>query len=155
MLYPVGLLAAIVAAVLAGAGPSMAAQSSDTRLTFYSGYNGYGNIVCSIYLSPSTTLQDVNFKTDPYGCENDDTKSVRFVSSAVDYRGVQLTVFNDSSCRTTSDYAVTRIQPLNRSARVNSFEQNFVAGSITHTYHYRSGDLDGKVSCIRFQRLPV
>ncbi|ELU8564823.1 metallophosphoesterase family protein [Vibrio parahaemolyticus] len=112
-------------------------------ITFYEGNGGSQNIVCTI---PGNKSQEVNFKNDSYGCDNDEARSVVLSSM---HAGTVIEVTDDPNGGHHDDYAVIHVKKdLLGSYTVDTFERSDMHNEQVTVYYYSTGDnkLDGKVS---------
>jgi hypothetical protein len=128
-------------------------------LWFYEGANATQNLVCSIPVPRFGALgaRQIDFTNDPYGCANDEARSVSFVN--VD-AGLSVQVWDRSSCANPFGVQASDVSYLDLAAYasytiVGTFERS--TGQVrglpyTETYVRANGNLDGKVSCIRISR---
>jgi hypothetical protein len=111
---------------------------------FYEGNFGTQNIVCTLDQAPMEVHLGGIF-SDPYGCDNDEARSVRLLNVPA---GAMLGVFDDGGCSKNDDY--TRIQVLQNISdlTIGSFEGGTYPSSINFQHVHNNG-LDGKVSCVQ------
>lgn len=128
-------------------------------VVLYEGANATQNIVCSIALPRTGPIpqRQIDFTSNPYGCDNDEARSLAFVNLSA---GVAVQAWDRSSCanpvgQKPSDFAVIDLAEFASRTRVDTFEAN--TGQVRglpyiETYHRATGDLDGKVSCLKVSR---
>ena len=143
------------AVLLGGAATGGAATASATGtgfLSFYESNNATQALLCSIPVPPGSVFTQVNFTADPYGCENDEARSMVFDNVGP---GITVEVWNDSNCSNArSDRSIIDIGVFGRDT-VGTFESTTPqerGRPFYQTYIRKTGDLDGKVSCVKIIR---
>ena len=111
---------------------------------FHEGNGGSQDIVCTL---PQSVLE-VNFKNDPYSCENDEARSVVLNNLPA---GAMLIVYDDPGCGTGDDYTRIRVLENISQVTIGTFEGGSYPSSI-HYQHFPDNGLDGKVSCVQISR---
>ena len=123
----------------------LSASSVNAEYIFYEGNGGSQNLVCTL---PQGILS-ANFKNDPYGCDNDEARSVVLADLPT---GAILTVYDDPGCGTGDDYTRIRVlQGFSGTITISSFEGGSYPSNIQFS-HFHNNGLDGKVSCARISR---
>lgn len=81
-----------------------------------------------------------------YGWTNDEVRSVLLLDMEA---GQKLTVYNHSAGLESKDFAEIEIKQNFKIKKINSFENSFEDAFVKVTYHYFTGELNGKVSSLR------
>jgi hypothetical protein len=113
-------------------------------LTFKEGNNGTQDTVCSLSAAGSFTL---NFQNSS-SCDNDEARSVILTNVPA---GARLRVYDDPGCGTGDDWSDINTTGHVSRYTVSSFEVTFSTQGLSQVHHHDNG-LDGKVSCVRFER---
>jgi|GEM_PF-4386911 len=141
-LRPITTALVLLATLVVLASPAAAVGN----VVFKEGNGGSQSTVCSI---PSVG-QRVHFKSDPYGCDNDEARSMILPSGLP--AGFVIHVMDDPECRPIDDYTRYTIrQTLSQNVTIGSFEGGTPPSSISVLWAQLNG-LDGKVSCVIFSR---
>jgi hypothetical protein len=126
--------------------PQAGDMFADAAVVLYEGNNASQNIVCTL---PLTTSQLVKFKSDSYGCDNDEARSAKIVIAKA---GTTLTVYDDPNGGTGDDYTTIYVkQDILQPRVIGTFQSSFEDSFLKVTFKNHNG-LDGKVSSARIQR---
>jgi len=120
------------------------ASAATGNLVFYEGDNGTQGIVCVV---PYTYGETVRFKSDGYGCDNDEARSVRFENVPA---GALLAVYDSPSCSRSDDVTYIRLisNPFG-SVLVPRFNYSDSSNGQFGIFYDRFNGIQGKVSCIQ------
>jgi len=89
-------------------------------------------------------------------CKNDEARSLRVENLP---QGSEIEVYDNPDCNVGDDWAKittnrSSLAPGNSYITVNSFEENGNWENYKIDYHYQDGNLDGKVSCVKYSIPP-
>ena len=113
---------------------------------FHEGNGGLQNIVCT--LDQATKTAQLGMFSHPYGCANDEARSVILLNLPA---GAMLIVYDDPGCSKNDDYTVIKVLEDITEVVIGSFEGGTPPPSI-YFYHGHNNGLDGRVSCIQISR---
>lgn len=143
----------------------VSAQSSRTfTIYFYEGNRATQDVVCSYSFryTPGRSTQYTAIvmagRYDNSRCQNDEIRSLYIVNAPA---GVQIDVYDDSSCTARDDHSVIYVFDTYESLVINTFEPNMTGynrdrypGAAARVDRLSWGNLDGKVSCIKVHYNP-
>lgn len=119
-------------------------------MRFYEGYNGSQDTFCATDITQLGVVMTLKMSS----CDkNDEAKSMRFETGVPSATIVR--VYDNPNCDTGDDWAeirTRRVPTATAPITVWNFEDNDSDDpqGYTITYHREDGNLDGKVSCVKF-----
>ena len=120
----------------------------DAQVILYEGNSATQDIVCILSLSNDLEVDFKNKKNNPYGCDNDETRSLKITKAK---KGTKITVYDSPSGKLDDDYyKINILKDITVPMIVSSYEKSMNNGFIKGTYYDDNG-LDGKVSRIKIE----
>ncbi|OEF04438.1 hypothetical protein [Vibrio genomosp. F10] len=112
---------------------------------FHEGTQATQDTVCNLTVDPGG-YDTVNFKTDDYGCDNDEAKSLTLRNVP---QGTIISIYDNPKLSRNDDYTVITVnEDIIEGYVIGSFEHSYSDSSVDVVY-YEDNGLNGKVSSVR------